>query len=184
MEIVVIIIAANVLFFVIFKWWNNSNLNKKQEDIIHTEKENRILDNENKNSVLYKKYTLTEEQNYYIGEKCIGLTPRKGYIKIPIKGMYYRNISINEIGHFNGYSITETSNQYDPYAIAIYKDNGLHIGYVPKGNKKLYEYIRDEGGKVHTYGYIAYSDYDNDFYAECCIEYDKNLVIKRNKPFE
>lgn len=118
----------------------------------------------------------------YVDDKW-DLELRDGYIKTHIKGMYYQDLSIHDIGYFNGYSIIEKSDQDDLYAIAIYKDSGLHIGYAPKGNKKLYDYILTEGGKIHTYGYIAYSEYDDRFFGECCIESDRNLVKYRNKPY-
>jgi hypothetical protein len=123
---------------------------------------------------------LTEEQEYYIGDKVISLYARKGYDKFPIAGVYYRNLPLSTVGKFNGYAIAEGYNEYDKYAISIYDDAGLHLGYLPKGNKKLHLYISNNNGRVHAYGYIAYS---NSIYGEVCVETNKDLVIKKNKPY-
>lgn len=125
---------------------------------------------------------LTEGQKYYIGDKCIGLSPRKGYDKFEIAGAYYRNLPITTIGKFNGYVTAQTDNEYDKYAISVFNDDGLHLGFLPGGNAILHTYVSDEGGSVHAYGYIGCHD-DGGMYGEVCVETDKNLVTKRNKPY-
>lgn len=124
---------------------------------------------------------LTEKQQYYIGEKCIGLYPRKGYEKFPIAGAYYRNLPVTMVGKFNGYALAQTANQYDPFAIAIYNDADTHLGFLPKGNRYLHSYILEENGKVHAYGYLAWNG--SGIYGDTCVEVDKNIVTKRNKPY-
>lgn len=126
---------------------------------------------------------LTESQQYYIGNKCIGLSARKGYGKFPIAGAYYRDLPITMVGKFNGYAIAQTDNEYDQYAIAVYNDAGIHIGFLPRGNKKQHSYIIDEGEdkRVHAYGYLAW--HGSGMYGEVCVETDKNAVTKRNKPY-
>lgn len=123
----------------------------------------------------------TTQQQYYIGNKCIGLSPRKGYEKFSIAGVFYRNLPVSMVGKFNGYAIAETDNRYDPYAIAIYNDEGIHLGFLKKGNKALHSYIIGENGKVHAYGYLAWND--SGMYGETCVEVNKNLVTKRNKAY-
>lgn len=125
---------------------------------------------------------LTESQRYYIGDKCIGLSPRKGYNKFPIAGVYFRNLPITMIGKFNGYAISQNDNEYDEYAIAIYDDKATHLGFLPRGISSLHSYILNEGAMVHAYGYIGCHD-DGEMYGEVCVETDKNLVTKRNKPY-
>lgn len=56
----------------------------------------------------------SEGQEYYRGYKAIGLTPRKGYGKFPIKGLYYRGLRDSDIGKFDGYAVAETDNKVDP----------------------------------------------------------------------
>lgn len=125
---------------------------------------------------------LTDNQKYYIGDRVIGLTPRKGYEKFPIAGTYYQNLPMTVVGKFNGYAELEPDNEYDKLAIAVYNDEKVHLGYLPKGNKKLYSYIGDNGGRVHAYGYIGCHD-DGGMYGEVCVETDKGLVVRRNKPY-
>jgi hypothetical protein len=123
---------------------------------------------------------LSEEKQYFIGQKCIGLTPRNGYNKYPIAGVYYRELPFNSVGYFNGYAKADENNNYDKVAIGIYNEYDIHLGFLPKGNTKLHAYILSEGGKVHAYGYIAYG---GSWYGEVCVETNKDLVSKRNRPF-
>lgn len=126
---------------------------------------------------------LTEDQKYYIGDKYISLYARKGYASFDIVGIYYRNLPLNKIiGRFNGYAIAQTDNSHDLYAIAIYKDDNTHIGFIPGGNSRLHAYILREGGKVHAYGYIGQNS-DTYFYGATCVESDKSLIKVRNKPY-
>lgn len=143
---------------------------------------NRItkpISNNPQDNVL-KKQSVINCNDYYIGQKVISLSARKGYQKFQIAGVYYRNLSVKLIGKFNGYAKAETDNEYDPYAIAIYNDSDTHLGYLPRGNEKLHSYIMMESGKVHAYGYLGYN---NEMYGEVCVESNKDLVTQRNKPY-
>lgn len=111
----------------------------------------------------------------------VSLSPRKGYGYFGLVGMYY-NLTENNYGRFNGYAVAEVDNVYDDYAIAIYEESGHKIGHLPKGNKKLYNYILNEGGKVHAYGYVQIT-FDGMFDGAVCVEEDKNKVVTRNKPY-
>lgn len=124
---------------------------------------------------------LTIQQQYYIGDKCIGLSPRKGYEKFSIAGVCHRNLPVSMVGKFNGYAIAETDNKYIPYTISIYNDEDIHLGFLKKRNKALHSYIIRENGKVHAYGYLAWND--SGMYGETCVEVNKNLVTKRNKAY-
>jgi len=129
------------------------------------------------------KIELSEDQKYYIGDKVIGLSPRKGYIKSGIAGVYYRNLPLTIIGKFNGYAIAETNNSHDDYAIAIYNDNAIHLGFMPGGSAKLHKYILENERKVHAYGYIG-CDGRGSMYGEVCVENDHTQVTKRNRPYK
>jgi len=141
-----------------------------------------IADEVQKAKKFSKKYedSLTDEQKYYIGDKCISLYQRKGYSSFELMGTNHRDLNITDIGKFNGYAIAVTNNIYDEYAIAIYNDLGILIGYAPRGNFKLHEYILSEGGKVHAYGFIRINN-NRYFSGEVCIESDKSLVTIKNK---
>lgn len=135
----------------------------------------------------YGKYTDHEIVNgidvYYIGDKVIGLSPRKGYGKCGIVGVHFRNLPITQVGKFNGFALAETENKFDDYAIAIYNDAKVHLGYLPKNNKELHSYILDNGGKVHAYGYMG-CGCNGSMYGEVCVEINKDEVTNRNKPYK
>lgn len=134
----------------------------------------------NINNITQRASSTNKYDNYYVGQKVIGLSTRKGYKKYSLAGGYYRNLSIDMVGKFNGYAIAQTDNEHDPYAIAVYDDAGTHLGFLPRGNKVLYRYIINEEGKVHAYGYLGWN---NGIYGEVCVETNKELVTKRNKPY-
>lgn len=73
---------------------------------------------------------------------------------IPIKGINFRDIDDSMIGDFEGYIRIQKSNRHDPYAIGVYKGR-KRIGYLPRGNKELYQRLLEEGGKADAEGYIA-----------------------------
>lgn len=172
MEIIIILIVIFILVKAIsFLNKTDNNFKKDNSSSYTTQSSNRTY-----NSAVPK----GDYDDYYIGRKVIGLSARKGYQKFQIAGAYYRNLPIEMVGKFNGCAMAETNNQYDPLAIAIYNDDGIHLGYLPKGNKALHSYILAEGGKVHAYGYLGY---DDGMYGETCVEVDKNLVTKRNRPY-
>lgn len=55
-------------------------------------------------------------------------------ISIPdyrIAGINYRQGIEYYVGRFNGYLKPEPTNEYDPYAIAVYAEDGHHLGYIP-----------------------------------------------------
>lgn len=131
---------------------------------------------------------LQDGQDYYVGWKTIGLSARAGYEKMDMVGMQYRAIDENDLGKFEGYAEAEDNNQEDPYAIAIYREDHTKVGFLKRGNYPLHDYIEDQGGIVHCYGYIACYGLDGNgtptkYYAEVCVETDVNEVKKRNKPY-
>lgn len=87
----------------------------------------------------------------------------KGLKIFNLVGAFYRNLNHNEKGPFNGYAIT-TDNDHDQYAVAIYKNNNLHVGYIPKGNKRMHDSINElHGGRIIVYGELSYSNYGGDW---------------------
>ena len=48
-----------------------------------------------------------------------------------IAGINYRQGIEDYVGRFNGYLKPEPTNAYDPYAIAVYAQDGHHLGYIP-----------------------------------------------------
>jgi hypothetical protein len=48
-----------------------------------------------------------------------------------IAGINYREGIAAYVGKFDGYLQQDTKNEYDPNAIAVYADDGHHLGYIP-----------------------------------------------------
>ena len=79
----------------------------------------------------------------------------KGVKEFDIKGINMRGLTQGNAGKFYGYVKTE-NNPHDRYAVAIYNNEGLHLGYTPKGNAALFNTINDEGGNIEAWGYIKH----------------------------
>ncbi len=122
-------------------------------------------------------------QRYFIGEHSITFDVLKGYTYKDIVGTFYRpDVTLFDVGWFNGYAAIEPSNSYDGFAVAIYRDDHKQIGYIPKGNVALFNYIRAQGGYVHAYGALAYDCWSNRWYGLVAIEDDASMVEVRNAP--
>lgn len=48
-----------------------------------------------------------------------------------IAGINFRQGVSNYVGSINGYIQPQPSNRYDPNAIAVYSEDGHHLGYIP-----------------------------------------------------
>lgn len=82
--------------------------------------------------------------------------PGNGYTYYELVGMKFRKLTRNDIGIFDGYAFAEDDNEYDEYAVGIYRtDNSKLLAYVPKdfrgkSNKDLHEAIKKLGGSTHA----------------------------------
>lgn len=94
----------------------------------------------------------------------------EGYRKVRIKGISFCNINRNDVGLFSGKAVAEINNEYDEYAIAIYK-NGKRIGYAPAGSFDVHGYILLRGGSVDAFGYI--NGDRSSFWAEAYVEFNE-----------
>ncbi len=93
---------------------------------------------------------------------------KKDIVKFDIVGTYFRNISPKESGNFTGYIVAEKNNVHDKYAVAVYKSNHVHIGYVPRGNQKLHNtLVKEHNGKVFAWGYIH--NYGENWEGDVCV---------------
>lgn len=135
-------------------------------------------------------YPVQQKQAYYVGKKLIGLSPRKGYSRGWLVGMSYRGLLLTDIGKFEGYAEAQPNNPHDPHAIAIYREDHTHVGYLMRGQQEVWEHIRQQGGYVHVYGYIAckgilaQDEKPVGWHAEVCVEVDPVQVIERNAPYK
>ena len=64
------------------------------------------------------------------------------YLRFNIAGINYRKRVKDYVGKFKGYIQPEPTNQYDPNAIAVYAEDGHHLGYIPEA--ETYE-VRELG---------------------------------------
>lgn len=98
----------------------------------------------------------SEEDDYYLNyeSKENAYIADEGYSNFELKGVYYRHLPASEIRNFKGCAVAEDNNQYDQYAVAIYNENMVHVGYAPGGYYSLHEFIKKQGGKVPAYGSI------------------------------
>ena len=80
-------------------------------------------------------------------------------LKYGIKGMLYRNFNHKlHSGPFFGYICNEPENPQDKNAIAIYNNNGLHLGYIPKWKTEELKSILGEqlNEAVQIFGAVSY----------------------------
>lgn len=66
----------------------------------------------------------------------------------------YRDITDQYVGLFDGMLYAEKDNEHDPYAVAVFKGS-KHVGYIPRGNKKIWQMATESGGVLHCKGYIS-----------------------------
>ena len=120
---------------------------------------------------------------YFVGKSAQKQTPKKE-ISVSVKvstnpdylckiaGVQYRN-DVQDIGGFLGYVRSEPTNPHDKNAIAIYRNDGKHVGYIPKDETKDFRewsakenlpcvgFIKD-GDDVELYGKVKVLDTDAD----------------------
>lgn len=155
---ILIAILAIVLFLAIFVLMCNSPSSSKIESIDWS--------------------ALQTGQEYYIGRKVIGLSPRKGYNKFELININEFGLTYSDVGKFEGYCFYDENDE--DRVIAIFREDETLLGYV-SGYAFLRRYIAREGGFVHCYGYLIFDRYSYD--GGVCIEVDKKLVRFRNKSF-
>ena len=134
----VIIIA--VIIFVIYKSVNSKDKTKKAATGKQTDVNAK------------RKYQKREDKELY---------KRKGYKTFAIKGLSHRDedVLMNSLWFF-GYAECEDNNWHDSYAVAIYNGFNEKVGYVTKGNKKLYDSLKEwHNGKIICWGGIDFNDF-------------------------
>lgn len=118
---------------------------------------------------------------YYTSGYNVWLEKRKGFTKYQVVGMYYRKLKKSDMGEFEGYAKAEKYNTHDSFAVAIYNNQGKHVGYLPAGNKYIHELILDNNGTLPAYGYISSDSYGNDYTGEVAIK--TNTALNTDNPF-
>ena len=101
----------------------------------------------------------TRSRTKETGEKK-DLYKKKSIRVFDIKGTNHRDLNKSEhTGAFIGYAQAE-NNPHDRYAVGLFNDSGVRLGYVPKGNTRLHNSL-DEwyDGKSLAWGHMEYDDY-------------------------
>lgn len=126
-----------------------------------------------RDAFLRRKGWANTPRKYFIAFRPFTLDVLEGYTETSIVGMQYReDISINDIGWFNGFAFCEVNNPHDRYAIAICRDDDKILGYIPKGDIDLWKYIASQGGVVHAYGALSYNPEEDKWYGSVAVEYE------------
>lgn len=111
------------------------------------------------------------------------LYKQKEIKQFDINGMSYQNLNPNlNKGKFIGVAIS-TPNNHDQYCISIFNEVDKLIGYIPKGNKRLQNSLKEwNNGKVMVWGYCNFDDYNNNWqgsvYIPVGISYEEELLLK------
>lgn len=147
MNLLVVLIIVSLLIYFIRK-----NKNSKKKKTIHVNETNTL--NKTENSNLLDK--IEEEKMLY---------KTKGIKSFEIHGTYYTDLNKNDAGDFLGYVNCE-QNSHDQYAVGVFNENDHLIGYVPKGNKRLNDSLKEwHRGKLIAWGNLQYDDYNNQWYG-------------------
>lgn len=168
MEWFVLIISVALLIY-IFKSKNKGIVNVPKGDF-----EKYFKTVKSKNNYIYK-IPIIKYNN-----KCIK--------RFEISGMNFRKLKKNNVGYFKGYVIIE-KNKHDPYAIAIYTNKGVHIGYLPGGSEKRFNTINKKPHKAtFAWGLINSNPNTNHFfgfvYVTMCLSEEETELIKNKQPLE
>ena len=197
--IILLIMTVSIIMIIVIIVkgdWNNSESSSTR---IPSSSEYRRLLREANSSASNKVETSTVSRNVYLRRRGWDNTPRKyfiaynpfpldilpGYAETDVIGMQYReNLSVEDTGWFNGFAFCEVTNQHDRYAIAICRDDEKLLGYVPRGDMELWQYIADQGGAVHAYGALSYDPSRDKWLGVAAIETYLEDIEERNELFE
>ena len=89
-----------------------------------------------------------------------------------IRGLKYKSINDSDVAFYIGKAVS-VYNSHDRYAIEIIRKDGKKLGFIPKGNVRMYNYIQSQPSKsVICYGWIERQfgeDWDNPYYGRVVI---------------
>jgi hypothetical protein len=128
--------------------------------IVGTFQNNKNVDSKSDTKKIPKQNVKTETDFLY----------KKREIKsFNIHGMHFqKNLNSDDAGAFIGY-VTVENNPHDKYAVAVYNNQNKKLGYVPKGNQRLNESLRQwHDGKVFAWGGLTWEDYFKDWSKYHC----------------
>lgn len=124
-------------------------------------------------------------RKYFIAYNPFPIDVLPGYESYSFVGTQYReDVSVEDVGWFNGFAFCEATNQYDKYAIAIFREDGKQLGYLPKGEIELWQYLFDRGCIVHAYGALSYNPESDKWIGVVAVESDKDALEEDSARFD
>ena len=105
----------------------------------------------------------------------INFTPKYTHLtEYNIKGMNFRKLNRKlRSGVFMGNVKAEKNNQYDPFAISVFNEKGLHLGYCPSGNEQLHsQLLNNKNGSHPAFGFVQYDASGKYWYGKVVIPLD------------
>lgn len=117
----------------------------------------------------------------FIGEYQPEIANINGYTIKPLVGTFAReDVTIFDTGYFNGFAMIEPQNEYDSTAVVIWRDDQKKLGYIPKGNTELFNYIARQGGVVHVFGVLGYDCWADKWKGSVAVECNCENMENRN----
>lgn len=135
MGLIITIVILAALFFIIKAAVKNTD-------------ENENSTSNQQNCTTNKQSTITPRSDERLPK------PGNDYAYYELVGMKYRNLTANDLGIHSGYAFAEDDNEYDKYAVGIYRtDNNKLVAYIPKefqgrSNRELHRKITKLGGST------------------------------------
>lgn len=86
-----------------------------------------------------------------------------------IREMDCKGLTDDKLGKFCGYVRTEKNNKFEKFAIAVFNNSGLHLGYLWETDERLFNTLEQTEGKQQVWGYI-YKEidvYEDEFLHGC-----------------
>lgn len=116
-------------------------LTNGQNDLILSVNENKIKADNN-----YSDNPVIEDLLFDLEE----FTDSDDSLELTIRGINFRDLNYNNVGVFDGYIMPDKNNEYDQYAIGVYRNDGVHFGFIEKGQKDLYNLIESGEGYINA----------------------------------
>lgn len=120
------------------------------------------------------------KESYSESVKAPYIPPKSQELTYEIRGIYYRKLPVSVDGPFKGYIKAELNNPHDKFAVGVYNDDDLLLGYLPREkNRSVHKALMEDGNKKYKVtGFIEIEglddkelDYDDyEWYGEVTIK--------------
>lgn len=139
---------AIVVVIIVIAYFIGKNRSKKKSSEIR------------KNDPVKKTEVQKPKQDKIVTEKVLYKT--KGIKSFDLKGMFYQKLNPKiHSGSFIGLAKCN-KNSHDKYAVEIYNNENVLLGYTPKGNIRLNNSLKEwNNGKVIVWGGLGFDNFEN-----------------------